>query len=283
MKKLKLLFYALLLIIILIASLWGFITVTNSDLYGRLTETVSIAENSYPNRPTVRLVLHKLLTDENAFESSLILYQDQNETLNKNRRIVLSATLRDGYLNNPYGIKSIVTLDSTSLDTEPGSFPIASESDRFFLPFSPSINGYPFDDIEVHPLIYLYSNDQPVLDFNFEVQKAFPGRLIKLTDKGQLIFTLTRTPTEKALVIVSSIIFILITSMIVYSLFSSKKTLSTLEELVTLASYLIAVVGFREILGLSRYAGMTALEIAVIGIPLLSLFIGLIVSYFRRP
>lgn len=44
---------------------------------------------------------------------------------------------------------------------------------------------------------------------------------------------------------------------------------------------MITAVGFRELLGVSRSPGASALEIGVIGIPLLVLAIGVAASFFR--
>ena len=51
------------------------ITILNADLYGRLTETTSAgsAFSARAGDPTIRLILHRVVTDENAVEASLIL------------------------------------------------------------------------------------------------------------------------------------------------------------------------------------------------------------------
>jgi hypothetical protein len=288
MKNLKFILAVLCVVFIFYAITYLAITVLNSDLYGRLTETITSSgafSNGDPDhRPVVRLVLHKLLNDENAVEASLIIYTEDTQTIESIRqgKISFTATLRDGWLNNPFALKRYIILDKSTIIPEVGSYPLAAESDRFILPSSPSMNGYPFDNVEVKPMIGFYINDQPSLNYRFEIQKALPGRIMKLADKTQTIIALTRTPTEKALVIITSIIFVVITSLIVYNIFSTRMKLSTVEELLSFAGYLIATAGFRDILGLSREAGTSFLEIVVIGIPLLALSTGITVSYFRK-
>lgn len=92
---------------------------------------------------------------------------------------------------------------------------------------------------------------------------------------------LTRTSTEKYLIMLSSLIFLLLTLNITYGLARTKKGLNAVEELIAVAGYILATEGFKEILGISRNNRTNALEIFVILIPLLSIFSGLIYSLYK--
>ena len=83
------------------------------------------------------------------------------------------------------------------------------------------------------------------------------------------------------LVYISSAIFLILTFIITYSLIRRKKRLNSVEELIMVAGYLLAIAGFREILGISRQFGTSSLEIIVILVPLIVLTIGIGYSYFK--
>ncbi|MBV6505259.1 MAG: hypothetical protein ILNGONEN_00817 [Syntrophorhabdaceae bacterium] len=265
-----------------------FFIVMNADLYGRLTETQTASGVGNPNAssneaPTVRLVLHKLPADENAVEASLLL-EVPGGTLTKlirEGKARVTAYIRDGSNFQPYAIQYAVTLDSTTVYTETGVYPLAVQSERFLLPAFPNLGGFPFDDLVVRPIIHVWRDEYYTRQFRFEVQKALPGRLMHLSDDNITMIRLTRSPTEKALVITSSVVFLFLSSILAYGLFTSPRGLTHLEELLAVGGYLIAAAGFRDLLGLSRTAGTSALEIAIIGVPLLTLAFGIAVSFIR--
>jgi len=137
----------------------------------------------------------------------------------------------------------------------------------------PSVYGFPFDDLSIRP-IFEVSRDGTYTDhYRLEVQKALPGRLMEVSNETIPVIRLTRSPTEKAIVLVSAVVFLFLSGILVYGLFAARRGLTTLEELLAVGGYMVAAAGFRELLGVSRAAGTSALEIAVIGIPLLLLAI----------
>jgi hypothetical protein len=77
------------------------------------------------------------------------------------------------------------------------------------------------------------------------------------------------------------LIFLLLTGTLTYGIVTSQKGLNTVEELIAVAGYIIATAGFKEILGMNRDNGTSALEILVILIPLLSVSAGLLYSVYR--
>lgn len=265
-----------------------FVTVMNADLYGRLIETqiargVGTPDASSIEVPTARLVLHKLPADENAVEASLLLFIDGGALVDQVRegKARLTAVVHDGSSFQPYGVRHHVILDSSTANAEPGDNAMAVQSERFLLPALPSLGGFPFDNLDIRPIVDVSINDGYTRYFRLEIQKALPGRLMQLSDDNITTIQLTRSPTEKAIVVTSSLVFLFLSGILVYGLFAAPRGLTTLEELVAVGGYLIAAAGFRELLGISRTAGTSALEITVIGVPLLLLALGVAVSFIR--
>lgn len=277
--------------LIFFLAMLSMLPILNSDLYGRLTETKLAAgvNKSAPNLgelPTVRLILHKLPTDENAVEASMVfIVEDKLREAITNGQAKVSVTLTDGSSVEPYGLLRRMEIDASTLKANAGMTQTAVQSERFSIPSYPTVDGYPFDDVMIRPIIWVQVNAP--FDFRFnnyyklEIEKALPGRIMELNDENIVTVTLTRSVTEKALVITSSIIFIILTVFLSFGLFTSKEGLSTVEEIVAVGGYLIAAAGFRDLLGVTRVAGTSALEITIIGFPLVLVTIGVSVSFFR--
>lgn len=263
------------------------VNVLNSDLYGRLIETQPFHLNNSEKEqtkslPNITLILHRYVGEENSIEASL--------AINYNKQIIfdhfitddlqLMIRLHDGYGYIPTGLNySFYFTDSIKRNTF-GYIYSGFETNRFLIPIAPSLNGFPYDDIQIRPMIDLYVNGE-YSKLNFAIQKRIPGRILSFNNKDKEIILLTRTSTEKYLVIISSIIFLLLTVLLTYGLITSQKGLNTVEELVTVAGYILATAGFKEILGINRHNGTSALEIFVILIPLISVSIGLIYSVIK--
>lgn len=189
--------------------------------------------------------------------------------------------VRDGSSYQPFGIQSDVTLDNVSANIEGGVAVAAVQSKRFFLPALPSIGGFPFDDLYIRPIVDVSRNGNYTPHFRLDVQKALPGRILEVTGDNIPEIRLTRSPTEKAIVITSSLIFLFLSGILAYSLLAMGQGLSILQDLLAVGGYLVAAAGFREILGVSRSSGATALEVVVIGIPLLLLMIVVGLTFIR--
>lgn len=258
------------------------IELTNGDLYGRMIKTKNANHLGMPkeynsNYPTLRLTLHKILIEENAIEASLMVYGDKDLFEEE-----FHADLRDGFINNPFGLQNEISSKDSMMFFNIGVSSKAFQSERFFIPITHSVRGFPNDVILLRPIVSYY-NDWITYDINFEVQKAISGRNlnIKIRDGNNVLLELSRTRIEKYFVLICSAIFILISILVGYGILTSKKGLSKLEELLTVAGYLIAIAGFRELIGLSRTTGISALEIIVIGVPLLLIFSAVMISFIK--
>jgi len=109
-------------------AMFTFVTVMNADMYGRLIETQVATGVGKPtpseDQPTIRLVLHRLPSDENAVEASILLIADGSVVANQVREGKTStrATGHDGSSFQPFGIQSDVTLDATSANVQPEEY-----------------------------------------------------------------------------------------------------------------------------------------------------------------
>lgn len=262
------------------------VAVINYDLYGRLTETNAVKTPVDPlasgeSAPTLRVILHRILPDENGVEASLVIILDGHDELTERVRAGkehLTASVRDGYAVDSMGLAHYLTLDSTA--AYPQFVPMAVRSERFVLPSLPSLNGFPFDDISVRPYLEVRQSDGSSIRFRTEIEKALPGRILSTGVTGGIAdATLTRSPTEKIIVLLGSIVFLSISTVVTIGLFRVR--LSTLEEIVAVAGYLLAAAGVRDLLGISRASGTSALEVIVVGLPLVLLGLGIGISVIR--
>ena len=279
--------FSALIIVLYAAGLFTFAFVVNSDFYGRLIETqtalgIGTSGREEHDVPTVRLVLHRLPEGENSIEASVIIFTyDEPTDLVKSGQREYRAEVRDATSYQPFGISSRVALNKESAEAHAGQNAIAAQSERFILPVLASVSGFPFDDLWIRPDVTLYENGFATDEFKLEVQKALPGRLMRLSSQNIVDIYLTRSPTEKALVIATSVVFLFLSAVLAFSLFSASSGLKTTDELLGIGGYLVAAAGFREVLGISRAVGTSALEIGVIGVPVLVLSFGVAVSVFR--
>lgn len=287
MKRLKYLILSVLVLALIFLGMVISVNVLNSDLYGRLIETkafklVDSEKGQTRSFPTITLVLHKYVGEENSIEASLAINYERQDLFQqfKTDTLHLVVGLIDGYAYSPTGVaNTFIFTDSIKRKTY-GYLFSGFETDRFFIPVAPSLNGFPFDEIQIRPMIDLYVNGI-YNEFNFAVQKRIPGRILSTSEKYKELVLLTRTSTEKYLVMISSVIFLLLTLILTYGLVTTKKGLNTVEELIAVAGYILATAGFKEIVGISRSNGTSTLEILVILIPLISVFSGLIISLYK--
>lgn len=262
--------------------------VINSDLYGRMIEekevnTVFSPSNNNKDCPIVKFIIHKYLPEENAVEASITTTYYSNIIFDiTNAKVArIKVLVSDGFNNTPLGIhRELEILDST--DRKKYGFTYTgNESERFVFPVSPSVNGYPFDELTLLPMPYLFINNNHVKEFKFVVQKRLSGRIIEYSKQDNRIISLVRTSSETYLVLISSIIFILITLLLTYAILKAKYGLTTTEEIVAVAGYLLATSEFREVLGFSRINGICALEILVILVPLILITVAIGISVIK--
>jgi hypothetical protein len=266
--------------------LFASIVVLNGDLYGRLTEKQTVKTPADPldpgePAPTLRVILHKILADENGVEASLVLVIDGNDDLSVRVRAGkdhLTASIRDGYAVDPVALAQYLTLDSTAAN--PRFSEVAVRSQRFVLPSFPSLYGFPFDDVRVRPLLEVRQADGSSIRFRTEIEKAVPGRILYTGMTGGIAEArLTRSFTEKTIVLLGAIVFLSISTIVIVGLFGTR--LSKLEEIIAVAGYLLAATGVRDLLGFSRASGASALEVIVVGLPLVLLGLGIGISVAR--
>jgi hypothetical protein len=270
---------------IMVMALW--FQLLNADLYGRLTETQRLGNifGATDDDPTIRLVLHRLLSDENAVEASVILTLSsaKREDFKKQGNTRLRARVYDASFQ-PFGMGGFITLDLVSPEDipDPGLNVISQQSNRFMLPLSPSLEGFPFDDRGVRVFTELRGTRSVVYAHLVEVEKMIPGRLLRASlNNGAVNATLTRTSTEKFLTITGAMVFLIVTLVIAWKLFMSTRALTGLEEVLAMAGYIVGAAGFRDLLGISRAAGGSTFEVVTLGVPLMALAVGLVMSTLR--
>ncbi len=288
-EKTKVRKYVIIMITIVIIFIIGsilFVATMNSDLYGRLIETKKIqffnsGKEQSDILPEVTLILHKYVREENSIEASMILRYDERKMFQDLKTDTLQFVVRydEGSGILPFGLNKFYHTDKFNGENY-GAVNSVFETNRFLIPTLPSMYGFPFDDIQIIPIIFLYVNGRNS-KLNTVIQKNIPGRTIEFSENNKKVIFLTRLPAEKYLVMISSVVFLLLTILLTYSLFTTKEELKTVEELIAVAGYILATAGFKEIVGIDRSNGTSALEILVILIPLLLVFSGLIYSFYK--
>ncbi|WP_055437685.1 hypothetical protein [Lacinutrix algicola] len=266
--------------IIVFVSIIAFVNIINDDLYGRLIQTKDISSKIYNEKPNITLIIKKYLVEENSVEATLAVTYNHSSIFKKSESdsINLVAIYSDSYYYNPSGIIFKSTFKDNVNKQDYGYMNSGFESNTFTIPVAPTINGFPFDDFQIRHNISLFINNK-YSEFNLKVQKRIPGRLLTFEKGNKRNIILTRSTTEKATIVISSIIFLFLTSLLLYGFIKTPNGFNTVEELISIAGYLIAIAGFREIIGVSRINGTGTLEIIVILIPLILLFIGMIYSF----
>ena len=257
----------------------------NADLYGRLTETMTVGAlrtvGDTAAIPIIRLTLHRILAGENAVEASLAVTLPHSDLEKAVRRgeLSLTAILRDRTTVDPVGLRNVLKIDGSA--AEIGFTDISARSARFPIPFIPSSIGFPFDDVRLMPMINLQRPDRYDSPYTLEIQKALPGRFLEVSrDVLNPEIRLTRTSTEKWFVVVGGAVFLALSIILVVALVKST-VLRRFEELLAVAGYFVAAARFRDVLGISREAGASAFEVIVFGVPVVLLAVGIGVSIFR--
>ena len=266
---------ALVIVVVFLA-----VSILNADLYGRSTELRTVygwpGFSKQPQSPEikVRLVIHRLLPDENAAELSLISEMNPSElaklSLQLDKTLTISA--HDGSALQPFDLGGSIVIP-----VDPQKYKSSTiESERFRLPTLSSVAGFPFDDIQFYVPVYVKGSNGLDYGFQLEIQKAFPGRILEtdLKSGSTPLVVLRRSPLEKGLVIASSLIFLIVCGLVVAKLFASSKGFTGLEQVLAFAGFLIACGEFRSFLDVPKTSGTSALEILVFVLPMSMLAIG---------
>jgi hypothetical protein len=242
--------------------------ILNADLYGRMDENTQVFLGRDSTLDAL-VVIHRLISDENAAEVSVMLsarmYSPVGDSISSGK-LRLKVAVYDGSSSLPFTPLAIATLDSSARIAS--NFTITTSSQRFIAPVIPSVNGFPFDEISIEPLIVVNASDGQDRLPSIHVLKTVPGRLLRTQKQNtEPIISLVRSQTEIALVLTTSVAFLVISLIVTRHIVAHAKRLTGLEELLTVAGFLIATAGFRDLVGVSRASGTSALEIFVFGGP----------------
>lgn len=276
----------ILLLVTFALVLWTYAVVVDSDVYGRLSETKrlqpAVSQRQPSVEPTVRLVIHRLLADENAVEVSIMFIAD-------------GAVASDPWWRGKSGLQ-VALYDCSSVEPDllahllpvtveplfPGHGGSVTQSERFTLPALPSLSGYPFDDVRVYFTTRLRGSDGWGFPHSVEVTKTVPGRLLIVnTDPLNAQATLKRSGVEQTLVLILGGVFFLLSGALAAALHASAETMRGWQEILAFAGYVVGAGGFRDLLGLSRSSGVSAFEVVVFGLPL-ALLVVVVTRLFIR-
>ena len=256
------------------------LSVFNADFYGRMIELKTV--EGWPGFPksasspeiTVRVVIHRLIPDENSAELSAIVSMNPGELpkLVQQNDKTLTVTVRDGSSMQPYDLGGSIVLPVDSAKYKV----TATESERFRLPTLSSVSGFPFDDSRLYIPVYVHGSGGLDYPFRLEIQKAFPGRILEASLRhGETpLVVFKRSPLEQILVMTTSVIFLLICVLVATRLFSKSTKLRGFEEVLALAGFLVASVEFRNSLDVPKALGTSAFEIMIFALPLAILAVG---------
>ncbi len=266
--------------------IWSSLSILNSDFYGRMSKVEPLRSVPQPseNSPLVRLVVHRLLPEENKAEVSVVIVLDRDVA-------VSSLTLNGSCLTVAVGDRTLLgipTIQKLKLDCRADnngryfSGQVYAETPRFHLRTFASVDGYPFDHLTILPTMVVYDTDGLQVAAKYEVERAVAGRNMQISDRGGWDIRFVRVPLESLFVVASALVFLFLTILVGAKLFSAGVQLSGLQEVVAVAGYIIAASGFRDVLGLSRFGGISALEVVTFGLPLFLLSLAIVVSAARR-
>jgi hypothetical protein len=261
------------------------IAILNADLRGRMTQNQVVkwsAQSASDEEPVVRIVVHRILSEENTVEASVILRVIADGPIGRDvkaGKTTLLVEVRDGSSLAPVELRAEARLDSSAF--QPGFSSAAVQSPRFLLPAYESLGSYPLEELTVRPIVTVReTNTAGAVAANVEIQKSLSGRELHASGSmGNVEIRLSRTTTEVAYILTLGIIFFTLSVLIALNLIAAR--LSGLQELLAVAGYFLAAAGFRDVLGLSRVTSTTLFEIVALGVPLVALSASLAVSAYR--
>ena len=210
----------------------------------------------------------------------LELSDEQSLQALRQGNLELIAIARDAAGIYPHGSRYEVGLSQKAYEGIAGS--PAVQSTRFLLPTQPTVSTYPFDEIYIRPFLTIRRNDGLNPPFNLVVIKAVPGRLLEIRNNGGIpSMHLKRPIIQILLIVISSAAFILLALVVAIELFRINDGLSTIQEILAFAGYLLATAGFRDLLGFSKLSGTSFLEMAIVGVPIVVLSFVFAISVWR--
>jgi hypothetical protein len=246
---------------------WMLVSITNAEYRSRATQHWS-APTIFPVR--VALLLHQFNERDNTVDVSLAVTR---RTTAPSAPGIDSAGIRfeldDGsgaFAATDRATLTIPSLGGSPQDDDTGTTP------RISLPVVTEVALYPFDDVSLYPVVRAQSVAWASTRTLTDIERRFPGRTMSVAPVGATYeIRLSRPVAEKALVLGSALTYLLAVTAVGAVLIRERARLRPIDEVVTFASYLVSITGFRALLGLDRVAGITVLEIVVFEVPLVAL------------
>jgi hypothetical protein len=275
-------------ILLVLSVLFVAVAILNSDFYGRNDDLKKVDDwpgyATYPDTPevTVRVVIHRLVEEENSAEVSAIVVMAPSELakLQKQGDRTLTVSIKDGSATQPFDLGGSIVIPVDPQQYKSGVI----ESGRFRLPTLSSLLGFPFDDIILYIPVYVRGSNGIDYQFNLEIQRAFPGRMLEvgLNPHETPKVTLSRPLTEKAVVLVSSVVFMVICIIVAVNLFFNSTNLKAADQIVAVAGFIVACAAFRSFFDAPKKVGTSAFEIVVIVLPIVALASGFALTTLRN-
>jgi hypothetical protein len=238
----------------------------NNEYDERASQTIDLATDPGDNPIHVMLIVHKLLPEENAAEVSIVVNAqgDAMLHLDPTSAACFSLIVDDRSPDRAFPPRTY------RFDCKAGAGEnfVTRESPRFLLPAWQSVSMFPFDDVQIWPIVRLVAQtDWPPA--RYSATKAFPGRVISNTgNELNWAIHFARSPNQKIAILAGAALFVLLTIFVSARILFGREPLSALQDLIAVASYVVAAVGFRELLGLNKSIGTSAFEIAFFILPL---------------
>jgi hypothetical protein len=273
---------AVMLVAVVAVSIW------NADFHTRSPQSVVLGAEKGSDRSDlkVKLLVHRLLVEENTVEVSLLV-QGRYGSLPKEvvqETPCLTLEYFDG--SEPDTVPQTLDITCKRFEVPGKSFGdvMSAETPRFALSALPSVGAYPFDDWVFTPVVSLLARANWGAPAVYSVERRLPGKDLQVTGQDNNWQIHLRRPfTERALVLTVGIAFLVLTLVVAARLFARDGSSSGTQDLLALAGFVIAIASLRDMLGVSRTTGVSIWEIGVIGIPMLALCVGMIYSAFIRP
>jgi hypothetical protein len=266
-------------ILIEIATAAGIVFFGNSEYFERGYQSIVV---SGPRTEAIvaRLIVHKISTDENSVEVSVLLEATGEiaERLPRGRQPCLILSVDDRSHERLFQPRQFIF----DCERAPGEGFIARQTPRFDLPAWQSVTMYPFDDVETLPLLYLATAGGEVPPTRYIVAKTMPGRV--LSQQGTELnweIHLARSANQQIAIMSAAIMFIAIALFAAWQITRAKTPMSGLDNVLAVAGFVVAASGFRTLLGVDRLPGTSAFEIAVFTLPLILLALSILAAGLR--
>lgn len=262
---------------LLILIVW--IPIANSDFQAR-TRSLIVLDPQGNSEFSASLILHRLIPEENAAEASLAIRVFPGPILDSIRAGTFKARVTVWNRSSEY---PIYTLESLRVDTAASaSWELSMGSERFSLPLHSSVTDFPWDYYVGFIGIRVQRDEVGLIPARFSIAKGFPGwRVVSEGNPMNLTLRFERPLVQRLIVLLSLVVFVLLSLWVVFSILQGPKELSAISGSTALAGFVLAAAGYREIVGLSSLPSVSWLDLIVLGVPLIALLIG-IPGYVRR-